>query len=282
MRHDFRDVLAEGRVRDTSAKDVRRKTRRKSKVNLALGEDLPPKEGLSVPYRELGHRDRSWPCRTRVITRFLKSAIGRPWDEVHSELSKQLKGGDPTSKLARKVMKSWWSGVHTNTFLDDEGYVWANTSGGSDPVGPGDFYVDPTTRLLCFAKGSKKWKPPAANKDPNIVKDKHMSWIFYVRITGVWYQIVCRNPTDMERGQGNWLADNAKLSYLSSGGSYISSTQILRSNLILNQIADSIGQRLSSYMWSDTRCVFGDYLLPISKRQLSSREIKAQGLAKGD
>lgn len=90
------------------------------------------------------------------LYRFLQSSVGRPWDDVFSEICKNI---DLSHTVKRHVRQHLDSMVSTKTFVKD-GKVWE--SKGYETVvsehwyGGPRYYVHPETRLLCT---SKKVKP---------------------------------------------------------------------------------------------------------------------------
>ena len=96
------------------------------------------------------------------LRRFLKSNVGRKWDDVYSELREHI---DPKSTIQNHIMQHLWHYVERDIVLDEEGHpckrsrweggyarLWKSRYGTA-------FYVHPLNGKLL--------EPPVHPKDPN-------------------------------------------------------------------------------------------------------------------
>lgn len=96
------------------------------------------------------------------LRRFLKSNVGRKWDDVYSELREHV---NPGSTVQNHIMQHLWQYVQKDVVLDEEGHpcVKNRWEGGYSRLWKShynsQFYVHPLTGKLL--------EPPAHPKDPN-------------------------------------------------------------------------------------------------------------------
>lgn len=146
MRIDMRKVLTE-RPRVGSSytyHDVR------ARLNVTDPDDLPSHQGMRRPHIERKNfSDLLGPLR-----RFLWSSIGRPWNDVWSEICMHLSDNTVDSHLKDHVR---WE-IETETVcVDDVVYSRSRWNGLIIPDG---LYVDPRTGLVCGdAPKRSVWKP---------------------------------------------------------------------------------------------------------------------------
>lgn len=169
---------------DSNHVDPRGKGRR-SRDPEAL-DSLPRREPMvrkGQGWREGGGTDYA------QLRRWLERQVGRPWDEVYSEVSHLH------DWQVKEDVKRW--GVETNTLLDAEGYiVYLNPyswHGASRLIRvdstPGALYVDPQTRALCMVpKTGRSLKGPYP-KAPLPYRCLDASTGDYViSVAGIWYR----------------------------------------------------------------------------------------------
>ena len=114
---------------------------------------------------------------------FLFSRLGKPWSEVHSEMSQEFKRGTRIGDL-------WWQQWH----LDIAEGCWKGAETGKiyDSVGleVSGFYVHPFTKLLCYQEPQKSHRRAPRTVDQYILDDKHS----LNRYDGIWYMCDYRKP----------------------------------------------------------------------------------------
>jgi hypothetical protein len=123
------------------------------------------------------------------LLRFLRSNVGRPWANVHSEMAKVLA---PSNAVQRHVL------VHLADFLvtsvyESEGTLWAaRRRHGPEPLRATTrtalFYVHPRTKLLCMIERAKR-KPARRHRLPNANVRELSPTKQLRRVGGIWYAL---------------------------------------------------------------------------------------------
>ena len=117
------------------------------------------------------------------IEGYLRSSVGRPWDDVYSELCSGL---GKFSWPMRHVLL-FHVNVAVNTWEGVDGNIWYNDKYGHSKVDGGyrsEFYVHPRSKTLQRFRQTKRYKY-RANKEGESVKldgNRHM-----VKIDGLWF-----------------------------------------------------------------------------------------------
>lgn len=130
------------------------------------------------------------------LERFLRSNIGRPWDEVHSELCEHL---DDRKAIGLHVFEHLDDYVSVNCFFDDNGLLYVCRRYGGEILVAAKYwyrttyYVHPVSKLLCYFDGSdkrlKRWKLEQEKRQQRKTVERKPISVnqSYVRINGVWY-----------------------------------------------------------------------------------------------
>lgn len=152
MRKDMAKVLVE-RSRTGGSRD------RRGRAPRSL-EDLPNKVSM-----KRGHNDRkSLNENLSPLKRFLDSRVGKPWDQVYSEISANLK---PSNAVQQHVRDHIWDFVKKDVFIAEGGIVCGYNRyryfGGNHEINNNQLYIDPETGILKKYKTTKNKRV----KDPN-------------------------------------------------------------------------------------------------------------------
>lgn len=191
MRKDMGRVIIESARQNSSAPS--RKARSFGKI--VMTEDGPEYFGETKLPMNMNGRAHGWDSKnfTDVLgpfKKFLRSSVGRHWDDVYSDIASIL---GSAGWGVRHILTQHLD-VETNTFLNECGRVRYISKYGSriDYPRDGDLYVDPVNRTLCMAGQSKFWKTYGQEryKDPRpieyalvtVSKTEEYRWI-----KGVWY-----------------------------------------------------------------------------------------------
>lgn len=83
------------------------------------------------------------------LRRALRKNVGRPWDKVYSEIVKTL----PDGIVSRHILQHVGWEVITNVVIRDRAPYYGPGSFFGRALRRGALYVNPTTGLLCAAKG---------------------------------------------------------------------------------------------------------------------------------
>lgn len=154
-------------------------------------DDQPKRMKMCRRNRQSACGDYNWKELTDVLSPlrgFLRKSVGRPWDDVYSELCRNL---DRRSVSGLHVFQHLRWEVQTNTFMKN-GQVWYYWRGGDSesPIhGSGDFYVHPTTGILCEDKNRISYRTVWREKQKRerVDKIKINDNQSYELIDGIWY-----------------------------------------------------------------------------------------------
>jgi hypothetical protein len=120
--------------------------------------------------------------------RLLESRLGRPWDDVFSELCAEFDNRSLAGYSFRRDLK--WH-VATNCWIGAEtGTIYGGSYGSNESAVSNEFYVHPWTGLLC-------WAPPVVHdrreQEVTIIleggaKDKTEAISYLEKTDGIWYR----------------------------------------------------------------------------------------------
>ena len=147
----------------------------------------------SARRRQYGHNHKEFTDVLGPLYGFLEKNVGRPWDDVYSELCKGL---DRRSVTGLHVFTHLWQYVDRDVVMFDDGKV--RVPGYHSWSEPSDFYIHPYTKILC-AQPDRRWTYRAYNrnrsKDQDVTsfpiwqRDDGLGGESYERIDGLWYQV---------------------------------------------------------------------------------------------
>jgi len=154
-------------------------------------EDAPRTESMGRSYKEKWLNEN-----LRPLVRFLRSRVGRRWDDVYSEIAARISCKSAVQKHVLDHLRDYV--VENVRFAGDRVERIANR--GYEPLlSYGmrfSFYVHPETRLLCLAPPGRRRRRKQHNRvDPDrrvLSHDRELR-----RIDRIWYAIdVAPLPTD--------------------------------------------------------------------------------------
>jgi hypothetical protein len=127
----------------------------------------------------IGHRnDKDSGILLGPIRRYLRKQLGRPWDDVYSDICTVF---DKRMDTTRRVLRDILYLVETHTFLLN-GRVYAQPVYGWNLVR--GFYVHPVSGLLCWSSESRTRWPSDPKPVDTIELDKTHT---LSRTNGIWY-----------------------------------------------------------------------------------------------
>ena len=116
------------------------------------------------------------------IEGYLRSSVGRPWDDVYSELCVGL---GRFSWPMRHVL-AFHVNVAINTWEGADGHIWFDDKYGPHKVDGGyrsEFYVHPRSKTLQYKKQERfKYRPKKEGESVKLADSRHM-----VKINGLWF-----------------------------------------------------------------------------------------------
>jgi hypothetical protein len=163
--------------------------RQSRRANMPL-EDRPKFEGMMRP-----HVNRKWfGEHLGPLRRWLRSQVGRPWNDVYSEACKVIK---PDSVVRNHIKFHLLEMVERNTFMHAGKVCVTSTrrQGGiiplSDLYGPSWFYVHPETGIFAAmpVRPRQRWRDDAAERralTQRRLSDGHR----LIKLDGIWF--ACR------------------------------------------------------------------------------------------
>lgn len=285
MRKDISKILVERPRVGGVGKENSRRNRRETKQALRDIDDSVAPETDVWSFHAMKRVHTSLPGsyddkkqlneNLQPLRRFLDSRIGKPWNEVYSEIMQNLNLNNSVQyhvyqHLTRDRM------VETNTYLSKSGKVIANTPWGPTWVGDrwyATFYVDPIDGTLQKCENSLKARNRYNKQVPNKngYFDKKNPLVQWHKVKGVWYEYNMRRATAEELSEQRFGRYENTRCYEKKTSTRV---WIGEYSVFLEQIIADNPRWQHWNRWAVIRNLFGDYLLPISKRQISSKEVK--------
>ncbi len=272
MRKDIGKVIHEHTRKGNTRAQTSSIARRRDKDNLQK-ELNDPDNAISSNKRSIKGHARSWDTKVgrktsyanrNPIRRFINSRVGSPWDEVYSEIMKGATSEHSAYKI--REMLFGYGMVEDKTYIRD-GVIYSKYISGDEVKITNHwcgFFVHPETGLLCKNVSDSRWRRPPKAIPP--CKDGDELVQFH-RINGIWYEITLREPSEDElehKGFGKYER--------------VSHNHSVWTPMFSNYIADLMWMYAQGSnwwnLWEKCKELFGEPLLPLSKRQLNSKEIK--------
>lgn len=299
MREDMSKVLVErprtGGCGKTNLRINRRDTR------LACKKAIDDADVETTNYRSMKHVHflgrNSWGDKKelnenlRPLRRFLLSKVGQSWDKVYSEIMSGI-------NLNNAVQYHVWQHliqfgeVHTKTYMENGNVMAAGIIGPEQMTNQNyigsreEFYVDPRDGTLRCTEKSKKsnylsYKDEKKKRlDECRYINKKKPLVQYHMLAGVWYEYQMRAATEDELKNKSFgfydknynIQDikNIKISY--------KWVKMFENNFVKqltqDDRVDMPSWKFRENLWFACETLFGGAFLPISKRQISSREVK--------
>lgn len=162
-------------------------------------EDLPGNESVRIRHsdREIGPSPHMAPFR-----RWLRKQVGRPWDDVYSEIAHVSK--DYVASAALKETIGWYVELKV-IMIKDKPHSCDGYGRMMNPLGGwmDEMYVHPETRTLSLARARKRPPCPEKPKDFILISKSDPGdctlnahgrvWdgirVGYRKIDGIWYQV---------------------------------------------------------------------------------------------
>jgi hypothetical protein len=254
---------------------------KEKKIHKSDFEDLPCHESMSKHY---GWASKELNENLAPLKRYLHSQIGRPWDKVHSEISKHIK---LNSAVQRHILQHLEQMIETKTFLGNDGKVYARGMFGDSLIDEKysswcDLYVHPKTRLVRKIAPKKHIKEIKETRRVDVGRFEQ-----YHKINGVWYSVslkeipkvplfeVIKSEVTPVRVNKRWVPLGGNQTRLTAAGQIedhllkrqigycVPVIPILNHRLFRNDLMETYGRK-------------GVY--SVSKHQLNSKELRKASL----
>ena len=150
---------------------------------------IATEDGFLKPYLiKPSHRTKGLSDYLSPLRRYLRSQVGKPWNEVYSQLCQKL---DTSTMTGQHVLDHLWHYVERHAELIDGipyhrscGHYWRSCRL-SQHYGD-QFYVHPETGILCDAKAVVPKSAPKKEPQDVIPIDQYHQ---YHKIDEIWYVI---------------------------------------------------------------------------------------------
>lgn len=243
-------------------RDNRHRTRQKCN-QMSFDEDIESDNfrGMKRVHSVHGYDNtKEHSMNTGPLKRYLRSNIGRPWNDVYSEIKKNI-------NFARIDIVEYL--VETSTYMDGDtvmisSYVHYPVNKYYRSV----FYVDPRDGTLQYASGNGKYRKSKKKFRDTCYFDKNNMTVQYHKINNLWYEIKMREANQEEKESRHFKYDNGYSKYN------------MTDNKLVQEIRDNTDKFYAyayyaeDQFWLICNTLFYGSYLPISKRQISSKEVK--------
>ena len=147
MRSDMANVVTERPRR--GHRNPSKKWGRRLRKNEYDAEDHGPSRAPIARHHQYGWNAKEFSDLLGPLRRYLRKQVGRPWDKVWSEITRNL---DSRSLSGQHIFDHIGWEVEQHVWLSSGGSLYHNRWSGVLPVS--GLYVHPTTRLLCYTRES--------------------------------------------------------------------------------------------------------------------------------
>lgn len=284
MRSDMSKVLVERPRRGGCGKELIRANRHETNIACKMAvhdTDIETDNYHSVKrvHQSSGYGNtKELNENLKPLRRFLRSRVGQPWNKVYSEIMAGL-------NLSSSVQYHVWQHLVQFGEVETKTYMEGNTVmlAGSSPRSVGsyswreEFYVHPKTGLLCVSGKDNKYRRNKEENSDNRYIDKKHPLTQYHKVDGIWYEYKFREASAEEKKQKSFGEPRQTFVSLTSYETVWKWTKI-SGNKFIEQMKDNYRPIYHYYahdgLWTTCKELFGGAYLPISKRQISSREVK--------
>jgi len=304
MREDMDKVICERpRAGHKDGKRSSRHVRRTFKHELSIADKdafFDIRTGISSHVGHPKRGSKEFNEHLNPLFRFLNKQVGRLWNDVFAEI---CEGITLDSTVQRHIREHVFDQVEVNIkIIDGKPYEFNSYAHRRDGAIDGwirhqdyktrrsgirSMYVDPQDGTLKFSpiidSGSDYHQREQDFISQNRRTDSKNPLIQYLRIKGVWYEIGLRKPTKDEMSRKSWgeyksilqPLEIATVGLLKMDEEKYWATRSAR-NVVHPQVFvyHTLSHSSVDWTWNNCSDIFGEPLLPISKRQMNSQEIK--------
>lgn len=163
-----------------------------------LDEDLNCNDEFTVRVNPIRSKKLAWDGKShrfayRTAKRFIEACVGRPWNEVYSEIVSICR---TKAAKALDLKDVFTNRVETHTYISDAGYIcYCDSYRGDQIVDNGDIYVHPITGILCkhsdeidsYRARRKKWAVEHAEKQA--LTNRDIDGMKFEKIDDCWFEV---------------------------------------------------------------------------------------------
>ncbi len=185
------------------SKDTRRVNRNNPRLNEYYDEETGnwdvESDASSLGKMSMGHGTKNFNEYFAPFYRWLKKQVGRPWDNVYSDIRERL---DPNSTVQMHVMQHLWGWVERYVKLEDGELVlytkYSRPEKLSEMKGyynSGEYdllYIHPVTKLFCKQTIKKREEKPK-----EIFVYEESKQVFLCKLKGIWYRVTWNGTTSL-------------------------------------------------------------------------------------
>ncbi len=186
-----------------------------------------------------GHGTKELNENLNPLWRWLDKQVGRPWNNVYSELRENI---DARSPIKLHILEHLEHHVVLNVEIDGKSvFLVIRGQFRQAELWRDDLYVHPRTKILCRYEGGRlrSWRGDNSPKDTIRVDDK----TYLCQVKGIWYRLDFDELPDLSSFQGSSVHPDRYLKY---------------------------------FRWVDIHV--GRLPVPFKKKQLSSKELRNHNL----
>lgn len=234
-----------------------RKNRRQAKRN---PEEAPQPRSMRGFY---GWDKKALNENLNPLERFLNAQVGRPWNDVYSEVCANIK---LSNAVQRHILEHLDHMVEVNVIMGVTKVCALGICGRIQLYG-GELYVHPETGLLCKVPGSRypwrKDKKGPTYAELNRYIDPKDDLKQYHRVNGIWYEVTLEEPDEESKRQGCL-------------GYWVNSTWLTvpRRYWVVGWPCPMFEKLSQAWGGENSKTIFGRLLKPVKIRQLNTQEIK--------
>lgn len=175
MRSDMHKIIVERPRHGRSFAKVLKGTQRRARTRGRHGDPE------NLPFIERIERTKGLSENLSPLHRFFRKSVGRPWNKVHSKLSKIA--GRGTNPVNNHIFQHIEQLVPREVVLRDDGPYLRNHWGRPRKLRPGELYVHPDTGLISVVK-NKVQTPPEDKRSFVPISDTD----YAIKLDGIWFR----------------------------------------------------------------------------------------------
>lgn len=156
---------------------------------------------LPIRARSIGWDGKSFNENLKPLRRFLDQQVGRPWNDVYSEICEHLDTSSTVKQHVRDHIKDY---VAVSTYYTEDGQLMGSGRWGPSPVSHSNYYVHDG-----ILKSVKEDSYRTQSKNRMKINDdriwetrREIDGIVYEKIKGVWFRILKTYQTYMQSYYG--------------------------------------------------------------------------------